>query len=196
PLELRLALLASPSAPGTSPPGIDNNARLRGVLRLAAERSGWGRPLPRTADGRRWGRGIACNAYHRQTMVAQVAEVSVGPKGDVRVHRVVCAVDCGQVINRSGLEAQFEGGVMWALSAALLGQITFANGATVQGNFNDFRVMRMREAPTVEVHVVPSTIRPLGAGEQPVPAVAPAVVNAIYAATGRRIRQVPVREVP
>ena len=193
PLELRLALLASPSAPGTSPPGIDNNARLRGVLRLAGERAGWSRPLPRTADGRRWGRGIACNAYHRQTMVAQVAEVSVGSAGDVRVHRVVCAVDCGQVINRSGLEAQFEGGVMWALSAALMGEITFANGATVQGNFNDFPVMRMREAPKVEVHVVPSAIRPLGAGEQPVPAVAPAVFNAIHAATGRRVRHTPVR---
>ncbi len=193
PLELRLALLASPSLPGTSPPGIDNNARLRGVLRLAAERSGWGRPLPRTTDGRRWGRGIACNAYHRQTMVAQVAEVSVGSAGDVRVHRVVCAVDCGQVINRSGLEAQFEGGVMWALSAALMGEITFTNGATVQGNFTNFPVMRMREAPKVEVHVVPSAIRPLGAGEQPVPAVAPAVFNAIYAATGRRVRHTPVR---
>ena len=126
-------------------------------------------------------------------MVAQVAEVSVGSAGDVRVHRVVCAVDCGQVINRSGLEAQFEGGVMWALSAALMGEITFANGATVQGNFNDFPVMRMREAPKVEVHVVPSAIRPLGAGEQPVPAVAPAVFNAIHAATGRRVRHTPVR---
>ena len=190
PVELRLALLASPSAPGQSPPGLDNTARLRNVVRLAAERAGWGRPLPTTSDGRRWGRGIACNAYHNQTMVAQVAEVSVGNSGDVRVHRVVCAVDCGQVINRSGLEAQFEGGVMWALSAALKGEVTFANGATVQSNFNDFPVMRMREAPRVEVHVAPSTIRPLGVGEQPVPAVAPAVFNAVYAATGRRVRQV------
>jgi isoquinoline 1-oxidoreductase beta subunit len=172
---------------------VNNGDRLRAVLRLAAEKSGWGSPLRRPNDGRRRGRGVAINAYHRQTMVAQVAEVSVGPRGDVRVHRVVCAVDCGQVINRSGLDAQFEGGVMWALSAALKGEITFANGATVQGNYNDFPVMRMAEAPVVEVHVVPSTLRPFGVGEQPVPAVGPAVFNAIYAATGRRIRSTPLR---
>ena len=155
---------------------------------LAAEKSGWGTPLRRPNDGRRWGRGIAINSYHQQTMVAQVAEVSVGTQGDVRVHRVVCAVDCGQVINRSGLDAQFEGGVMWALSA-LKGEVTFANGATVQGNYNDFPVVRMREAPVVEVHVVPSTLRPFGIGEQPVPAVGPAVANAVFAATGRRVRR-------
>jgi isoquinoline 1-oxidoreductase beta subunit len=190
PVALRLALLPSPGTVDMGPLAVNNGDRLRAVLRLAAEKSGWGSPLRRPNDGRRWGRGIAINAYHRQTMVAQVAEVSVGAQGDVRVHRVVCAVDCGQVINRSGLDAQFEGGVMWALSA-LRSQITFANGTTVQGNYDDYPVVRMREAPTVEVHVVPSTLRPFGIGEQPVPAVGPAVINAIHAAIGRRIRRTP-----
>jgi isoquinoline 1-oxidoreductase beta subunit len=194
PVELRLALLPSPGAETMGRISLNNGDRLRAVLRLAAEKSGWGSPVRHPNDGgRRWGRGIAINAYHQQTMVAQVAEVSVGPQGDVRVHRVVCAVDCGQVINRSGLDAQFEGGVMWALSAALKGEVTFANGATIQGNYNDFPVVRMREAPVVEVHVVPSAVRPFGIGEQPVPAVGPAVFNAIYAATGRRIRRTPLR---
>ena len=193
PVELRLELLPSPGADNLGSISVNNGDRLRAVLRLAAEKSAWGSPLRHPNDGRRWGRGVAINGYHRQTMVAQVAEVSVGTQGDVRVHRVVCAVDCGQVINRSGLEAQFEGGVMWALSAALKGEITFANGATVQGNYNDFPVVRMRDAPVVEVHVVPSALRPFGVGEQPVPAVGPAVFNAIYAATGRRVRRTPLR---
>jgi len=192
PVELRLALLPSPGAVTLGPLTVNNGDRLRAVLRLAAEKAGWGTPLRRPNDGRRWGRGIAINGYHRQTMVAQVAEVSVGAQGDVRVHRVVCAVDCGQVINRSGLEAQFEGGVIWALSA-LKGEVTFANGSTVQANYNDFPVVRMREAPLVEVHIVPGRLRPFGIGEQPVPAVGPAVANAIFAATGRRARRTPLR---
>jgi len=192
PVELRLALLPSPGTVSLGSLSVNNGDRLRAVLQLAAEKSGWSTLLRKPNDGRRWGRGIAINAYHRQTMVAQVAEVSVGPQGDVRVHRVVCAVDCGQVIDRSGLDAQFEGGVMWALSA-LKGEITFANGATVQGNYNDYPVVRMREAPKVEVHVVPSALRPFGVGEQPVPAVGPAVANAIYAATGQRLRSTPLR---
>ena len=193
PVELRRALLPSPGTVTLGSLRVDNGDRLRAVLRLAAEKGGWGRPLGKPDDRRRWGRGIAITGYHQQTMVAQVAEVSVGSNGDLRVHRVVCAVDCGQVINRSGLDAQFEGGVMWALSA-LRGEITFANGATVQGNYDDYPVVRMREAPVVEVHVVPSSLRPFGIGEQPVPAVGPAVANAIFAATGRRIRRTPIRE--
>ena len=191
PVQLRLALLPSPGTVNVRGMSVDNGDRLRAVLRLAAEKSAWGTPLRSPNDGRRWGRGIAINAYHRQTMVAQVAEASVGPRGDVLVHRVVCAVDCGLVINRSGLEAQFEGGVMWALSA-LESEITFSKGATVQGNYGDYPVVRMREAPKVEVHVVPSTMRPFGVGEQPVPAVWPAVANAVFAATGRRVRRLPL----
>ena len=192
PVELRRALLPSPGAVHLGPITVNNGDRLRAVLQLAAEKAAWGTALRRPNDGRRWGRGIAINGYDQQTMVAQVAEVSVGTQGDVRVHRVVCAVDCGQVINRSGLEAQFEGGVMWALSA-LKGEVTFENGSTVQANYDDFPVVRMREAPLVEVHIVPSTLRPFGIGEQPVPAVGPAVANAIFAATGRRARRTPLR---
>ena len=192
PVALRLALLPSPGAVSLGPLTVNNGDRLRAVLRLAAEKVGWGTPLRRPDDDRRWGRGIAINGYHRQTMVAQVAEVSVGRQGDVRVHRVVCAVDCGQVIDRSGLEAQFEGGVMWALSA-LKGEVTFVGGATAQGNYNDYPIVRMREAPAVEVHVVPSPLRPFGVGEQPVPAVGAAVANAIFAATGQRVRRTPLR---
>jgi len=193
PLALRLALLPSPGLYGAAGRELPNGDRLRAVLQLAADKSGWRRPLPVTRDGRRWGRGIACNAYHHRTMVAQVAEVSVGTQGDVRVHRVVCAVDCGQVINLLGVEGQFESGVAWALSAALNGSVTFERGRTQQSNFHDFPVLRCTEAPEVEVHVVPSDLRPFGVGEQPVPAVAPAVMNAVYAATGKRIRRLPLR---
>jgi len=194
PLAMRLSLLERPDLVTLrNTPAMDNRARLAAVLRLAAERAGWGGATPPAADGRRWGRGIACNVYHRSTVVAQVAEVSVGTSGDIRVHRVVCAVDCGRVIDRAGLEAQFEGGVMWALSAALKTRITFQNGRAVQGNFNDVPVLRLREAPAVEVHVVPSALPPFGVGEMGVPAVAPAVANAIFAATGERLRRLPLR---
>jgi isoquinoline 1-oxidoreductase subunit beta len=192
PIALRLELIPSPGNINRSSGTRANGDRLRRVLQLAADRAGWGSPLAPTSDGRRWGRGIACNAYHGQTMVAQVAEVSVGREGDVRVHRVVCAVDCGRVINRSGLESQFESGVAWALSAVLKGSITFARGRTQQGNFNDFPVLRMNEMPAVEVHVVESALPPFGVGEPPVPAVAPAVLNAVFAATGTRLRELPI----
>jgi isoquinoline 1-oxidoreductase beta subunit len=192
PVAHRLDLIPSPGnitrPSGTRP----NGDRLRRVLQLAAEKANWGSPFTSTSDGRRWGRGIACNAYHGQTMVAQVAEVSVGRAGDVRVHRVVCAVDCGRVINLSGLEGQFESGVAWALSALLKGSITFARGRTQQGNYNDFPVLRMNEMPAVELHVVESMLPPFGVGEPPVPAVAPAVLNAVFAATGVRHRELPL----
>jgi isoquinoline 1-oxidoreductase beta subunit len=191
PLALRLALIPSPGEFGRD--RRPNGDRLRNVLRRVAERAGWQIPLPATKDGRRWGRGIACNQYHRGTMVAQVAEVSVGAAHDIKVHRVVTAIDVGRVIDRSGLEAQTEGGVGWALSAALKTQITFANGRSQQSNFHDFPVLRMREMPAQDIEVVESQWGPYGAGEPPVPAVAPAVANAIFAATGRRLRNIPLR---
>jgi isoquinoline 1-oxidoreductase beta subunit len=196
PVALRLELIPSPGTVKLRTLTLDNGERLRRVVRLAAEKAGWDRPLARRRDGRRWGRGIACNAYHQHTMVAQVAEVSVGAQGDVRVHRVVCAIDCGQVVNLSGLEGQVESGVLWGLSATLLGQITFAGGRVEQHTYTDFPVMRMRDAPRIETHVAPagpSPIPPTGAGEQPVPPIYAAVANAIFAATGTRIRELPIR---
>jgi isoquinoline 1-oxidoreductase beta subunit len=192
PVALRLELIPSPGTVKLRTMTLDNGERLRRVVRLAAAKAGWGQPLAHRREGRRWGRGIACNAYHRQTMVAQVAEVSVGAQGDVRVHRVVCAIDCGQVVNLSGLEGQVESGVLWGLSATLHGQITFAGGRAEQHTYSDFPVMRMHEAPQIETHVVPSPLPPLGAGEQPVPPIYAAVANAVFAATGARRRELPL----
>lgn len=169
--------------------------RMVKVLKLAEEKSGWRTPLAQK-DGRKWGRGIACNIYHGETHTAQVAEVSVGAEGDVRVHRVVCALDCGQVLNLSGLEAQVESAVLWGLSATLRGEITFKNGQAQQSSYADFHVIRMNEAPVVETHVVQSEIEvPQGLGEQPVAPIGPAVANAVFAATGKRIRELPIRKV-
>ena len=192
PLALRLALIPSPGIQGTGARARPNGDRLRNVLELAASRANWGTPFPASSDGRRWGRGIACNPYHRGAMVAQTADVSVGPDGDIRVHRVVTAIDVGRVIDRSGLEAQVEGGVGWALSA-LKTEITFANGRAEQTNYNAFPVVRMRDMPAQEIVVVDSPLGPFGAGEPPVPAVFAAVGNAVFAATGKRLRQTPLR---
>ncbi len=138
------------------------------------------------------GRGIAANVYHGRTHMAQVAEVSVGTGGDVRVHRVVCAVDCGQIVNLLGLEGQIESGIVWGLSQ-LKTQITFSNGRVEQHSYRDYPVLRIDETPAIEVHAVRNTETPSGAGEQPVPPVAPAVCNAIFAATGRRVRALPIQ---
>ncbi len=156
------------------------------TLELAATKAGWGTPLP---PGR--GRGIAI-AEWEPTTCAEVAEVSVAPDGTVRVHRVVCAVDCGQVVNPDTLEAQMQGGVVFGLSAALYGEITIENGRVKQGNFTDYPVLRIPEMPVVEVYTVPSTDALGGIGEPSVPPTAPAVCNAIFAATGKRIRSLPI----
>jgi isoquinoline 1-oxidoreductase subunit beta len=193
PLALRLSLLPSPGMEKVGQLTLANGDRLATVLKLAAEKAGWNAPFSKEHDGRRFGRGIACNPYHRQSMVAQVAEVSVGKEGDIRVHRVVAAIDCGRPVNPAGIEAQVEGGVIWGLSAVLRTEITFQNGRAEQSNFDDFPVLRIDEAPRIETHIVPSTIRPLGVGEQPVPPVFAAVANAVFDATGKRIRRIPIR---
>jgi len=159
------------------------------VLELAATKAGWGTPLP---PGR--GRGIAI-AEWEPTTCAEVAEVSVAPDGTVRVHRVVCAVDCGPVVNPDTIEAQMQGGVVFGLSAALYGEITIDKGRVQQGNFNDYPMLQMPEMPVVEVHIVPSTDPIGGIGEPSVPPIAPAVCNAIFAATGKRIRSLPIGKV-
>ena len=125
--------------------------------------------------------------------VAQVAEASVADDGTVRVHRVVCAVDCGRVVNPDTVVAQMEGGIIFGLTAALKGEITLERGRVQQRNFHDYPMLRMNEAPDIEVYIVPSTEHPTGVGEPGVPPVAPAVANAIFAATGKRVRRLPVR---
>ncbi len=159
------------------------------TLELAATKAGWGTPLPAGH-----GRGIAI-AEWEPTVCAEVADASVAPDGTVRVHRVVCAVDCGPVVNPDTLEAQMQGGVVFGLSAAMYGEITIENGRVKQSNFNDYPVLRMPEMPVVEVHIVPSTDALGGIGEPSVPPTAPAVCNAIFAATGKRIRRLPIGKV-
>jgi isoquinoline 1-oxidoreductase beta subunit len=180
PLEFRLHLLSKDE---------DLNgwktARMRGVLQLAAEKAGWGKP-PSAGHYR----GIACFACFNSYM-AEVVEISM-ESDRLRVHRVVGAIDCGQVINPDILEQQIQGGVIYALTNALHAQITFENGRVVQGNFDDYAPVRMNEAPVVEAHFVPSAEAPTGAGEPPVPPLAPALCNAIYAATKKRVRALPI----
>jgi len=168
---------------------LRDKPRHRRTLELAADKAGWGTPLP---AGR--GRGIAL-AEWGPTTCAEVAEVSVADDGAVTVHRVVCAVDCGQPVNVGQIEAQIQGGVVFGLSAALYGEITLAAGRVVQGNFDSYRVVRLPQSPHVEVHIVPSSEPIGGTGEPGVPPIAPAVCNAIFAVTGKRIRRLPIGKV-
>lgn len=126
------------------------------------------------------------------SFVSQVAEVSIEEKGHVRVHRVVCAVDCGRYVNPSIIEAQMESAIAFGLTAALFGAITLRDGRVEQSNFNDYRVLRMDRMPAVEVHIVESRENPGGIGEPGTPPIAPAVANAVFSATGKRIRRLPL----
>jgi isoquinoline 1-oxidoreductase subunit beta len=184
PLEYRLHLLAKDKDIkfGES---TWRTGRMRGVLQLAAEKAGWGKRLP---AGRY--HGIACFGCFNSYM-AEVVEISMQNE-EPRVHRVVAAIDCGQVVNPNILEQQIQGGVIYALTNALRAQITIDKGRVVQGNFNDYQPVRMNEAPVVEAYFVPSTEQPTGAGEPPVPPLAPALCNAIYAATKKRVRGLPI----
>ena len=165
---------------------LDKEPRMKAVLELAAEKAGWSSgPLPKGK-----GRGIAV-AEAFKTFVAQVAEVSVDAEGRIKVDRVVCAVDCGTAINPDIITAQMEGGVGFGLGAVLFGAITLKNGRVEQDNFNNYRVLRMNEMPKVEVHIVPSTAPPTGVGEPGVAPIGPAVANAIFAATGKRMYVLP-----
>jgi len=163
--------------------------RARAVLELAAKEAGWGTTLP---AGR--GRGVALMyGGFWGTYVAQVAELSVTPSGEVRVHRVVCAVDCGTVVNPDIVKAQIEGGVIFGISGALYGEVTLKNGRVEQSNFHDVRVLRMNETPTIDVHLVRNFEAPGGMGEPGTAVTAPALANAVFAATGKRIRKLPLK---
>ena len=163
--------------------------RTHAVLKLAAEKSGWGTALP----GGHF-RGIACGPHaFYGSYVAHVAEVSVTADSTVRLHRIVCAIDCGIAVNPETIEAQIEGAIVYGLSAALKGEITIDRGRAVQGNFDDYPLLTIDEMPAIEVHIVPSAEPPEGIGEPGLPPIAPAVLNAVFAATGKRIRSLPVR---
>jgi isoquinoline 1-oxidoreductase beta subunit len=173
---------------------LGKSPRLLNVLNIAAEKAGWGSRLPAgpsTGLGAGRGRGIALGS-NVGSFNAQIVEVSVA-NGRVRVEKVVCAMDCGQIINPHILRQQVEGGIIYGLSAVLKGQITIERGRVKESNFNQHDMMRMDEAPVVEIHLVESTARPTGAGEATNPTTVPAVVNAIFAATGKRIRSLPVK---
>jgi isoquinoline 1-oxidoreductase subunit beta len=171
---------------------LAQHPRHAAVLKLAAEKAGWGTPL-KAAAGERRGRGVAVHeSFH--SYVAQVAEVTVQKDGSLRVDRIVCAVDCGTAINPDNIRSQVEGGVGFALAAALHQEVTLKEGRVEQGNFDGFPLLRIGEMPRVEVHIVASTAAPTGIGEPGVPPVAPAVANAIAAATGKRLRSLPFKQ--
>jgi isoquinoline 1-oxidoreductase beta subunit len=165
---------------------LDKTPRAKAVLALAAEKAGWGQPLPQ-----RVGRGVSLQFAFANYM-AQIAEVEVSRDGTVRVRRVVCAVDCGTPVNPDTVRAQVEGAIIFGITAALHGEITLKNGRVEQTNFDSYQMLRMNEAPAIEVYIVQSAEPPGGMGEPGTSAIAPAVTNAIFAATGKRLRKLPV----
>jgi isoquinoline 1-oxidoreductase beta subunit len=168
---------------------LSEHPRHAGVLKLAAGKANWGTPL-KAATGERRGRGVAVHeSFH--SFVAQVAEVTVKKDGSIKVDRVVCAVDCGTAINPDNIRSQVEGAVGFALSAAMSGEITLKGGRVEQGNFDGYPLLRIGDMPKVEVHIVPSSSAPTGIGEPGVPPLAPAVANAIAAATGKFLHRMP-----
>ena len=173
PLEYRRALL-------------DKAPRAKAVLELAGEKAGWGQPLPQGS-----GRGVSLQ-FVFGTYMAQVAEVEVAQDGEVRVRRVVCVVDCGTVVNPDTVEAQVQGAIIFGITAALYGEITLKGGRVEQSNFDTYQMLRINEAPVIEVHIVQSSEPPGGMGEPGTSAIVPAVANAIFAATGKRLRKLPI----
>jgi len=165
---------------------LDKTPRAKAVLELAAEKSGWGRPL-----SERVGRGVSLQSVFG-TYIAMVAEVEVTKDGAVRVRRVTCAVDCGTVVNPDTVRAQIQSGIVFGVTAALYGEVTIKDGHVQQSNFHNYKILRMNEAPSIDVHIVHSTEPPGGLGEAGTSATAPAVTNAIFAATGKRLRKPPV----
>jgi isoquinoline 1-oxidoreductase beta subunit len=165
---------------------LDKSPRAKAVLELAAEKAGWGQALPKGS-----GRGVSLQ-FVFGSYLAQVAEVDVSKAGAVRVRRVVCAVDCGAVVNPDTVQAQIQSGIIFGVTAALYGEITLKNGRVEQSNFDSYQMLRMNEAPAIEVHIVKSAEPPGGMGETGTSAIVPAIANAIFAATGKRLRKMPV----
>ena len=165
---------------------LDKAPRAKAVLELAAEKAGWGKPLPE-----RVGRGVSVQ-FVFATYLAQVAEVEVSRNGAVRIRRVVCAVDCGTVVNPDTVRAQIQSAVIFGITAALYGNITIKDGRVEQGNFDTYQILRMDEAPAIDVHIVQSREPPGGMGEAGTSAIVPAVTNAVFAATGKRLRKLPI----
>jgi len=166
---------------------LGKSPRARAVLDLATQAAGWGQPLP---AGR--GRGVSLLYSGWGSYLAQVAEVEVSKSGEVRVHRIVCAVDCGTVVNPDTVKAQVEGGIVFGISGALWGEVTLEKGRVQQSNFNNVRVLRINETPAIEVHLVRNLEAPGGMGEPSTAVTAPALANAVFAATGKRIRTLPL----
>jgi isoquinoline 1-oxidoreductase beta subunit len=165
---------------------LDKSPRAKAVLDLAAEKSGWGQPLPKGS-----GRGVSVQNVFGSYM-AQVAEVAVSKDGDVAVKRITCAVDCGIGINPNTIEAQAQSAILYGLTAALYGEITLKDGRVEQSNFDSYRALRINEIPAIDIHIIDSGEAPGGMGEPETCAVPPAVTNAIFAATGVRLRKLPI----
>jgi isoquinoline 1-oxidoreductase beta subunit len=172
---------------------LTKHPRHLAVLELAVARSGWAAGLAPGADGARRGRGIALHESFN-TCVCEIAEVTVTADHKLRVDRVVCAVDCGVAINPDVISAQMQGGIGYGLAAALHGEITLKDGQIEQANFNQYTPLRINEMPAVEVHIVPSAEKPTGVGEPGTAPIAAAVANAVFAATGKRIRRLPIAD--
>jgi isoquinoline 1-oxidoreductase beta subunit len=165
---------------------LENAPRAKAVLDLAAEKAGWDEKLPAGV-----GRGVSLQAVFGSYM-AQVAEVEVSDAGAVRVRRVVCAVDCGTVVNPNTVQAQVQGAIIFGITAALYGEITVKDGRVEQTNFDTYQMLRMNETPAIDVHIVQSSEPPGGMGEPGTSAIVPAIANAVFAATGKRLRKMPI----
>jgi isoquinoline 1-oxidoreductase beta subunit len=165
---------------------LDMAPRAKAVLELAAQKAGWGQPLPPGA-----GRGVSLQ-FVFGTYMAQIAEVEVSKEGAVRVRRVVCVVDCGSAVNPDTVRAQVQGAVIFGISAALFGEVTLKGGRVEQTNFDTYQVLRIDEAPAIEVHIVQNSEPPGGMGEPGTSAIVPAIANAVFAATGKRLRKLPI----
>ena len=165
---------------------LDKSPRAKAVLDLAAEKSGWGQPLPKGS-----GRGVSVQNVFGSYM-AQVAEVAVSKDGDVAVKRITCAVDCGIGINPNTIEAQAQSAIVYGLTAVLYGEITLKDGRVEQSNFDNYRALRINEIPAIDIHIIDSGEAPGGMGEPGTCAVPPAITNAIFAATGMRLRKLPI----